>query len=47
MNSGEANISGASRYELTVQPDDEVFAVLPLRLYDGLSIGQRKRVMGN
>ena len=47
MNSGETNISGASGYELTVQPDDEVFAVLPLRLYNGLSIGQRKRVMGN
>ena len=44
MNSGEANISGASGYELTVQPDDET---LPLRLYNGLSIGQRKRVMVN
>ena len=46
-NPGEANVCCTSRNEVTVQPDDEMLDVLPLRFCDGLGVGRREWVVGH
>ena len=46
-NPGEANVCCTSRNEVTVQPDDEMLDVLPLRFGDGLGVGRHEWVVGH